>query len=81
MLQIIKRAAAEVFAQSRPCDISTARVTSVSPLEITLQSGLAIPSALLVVVGEQSFSVLDPVAVLRKTGGQVYYILGKVATV
>jgi len=55
-------------------------VTSVSPLEITLQSGLAIPSALLVVVGEQTFSVGDPVAVLRKTGGQAYYILGKVAT-
>ena len=75
-LQIIKKAAADVYAQMKPADIFTGVVTSVDPLTIRLPSGLELPSALLVTVGSLTLTAGASVAVLRQGGGRSYYILG-----
>ena len=75
-IQVIKKAAADVYAQMKPADICTGVVASADPLTVRLPSGLELPADLLVTVGSPELTAGASVAVLRQSGGRSYYILG-----
>ncbi|MBR1810235.1 MAG: DUF2577 family protein [Clostridia bacterium] len=78
-IQQVKRAAIDAWIAQKPCDITVCRVTQISPVVIAYGQ-LLIPEALTVFVGDckQSLRSGDSVAVIRKTGGQQYFVLGVV---
>ena len=101
LLDIVKRAALEVYANEQPCDLRYGTVVSTEPLRIQVTSLLTLPTGALVVPqhltdytvnvtvsGDESeiqtmtihnaLKIGDKVAMLRKHGGQSYFILDRI---
>lgn len=120
MTGAVKLAAQQMMDNSKMCDLTFGKVTSVSPLKVQITNMLTLPQSVLIVPkhltdytvditvdwttenksggsGESSFAshnhdingkkqikvhnalkVGDKVALIRKTGGQSYYILDRI---
>lgn len=79
-LQLVKQAALDVFRAQKPCDVMYAKVESVEPVSVKLENSLSIPEEMLIVTRniKSEISINDSVAVIRKQGGQKYFIVGVV---
>ena len=49
MIEIMKRAAMDVFDNSKPCDLRFGTVASVTPLSVRISSDLILPESVLIV--------------------------------
>ena len=94
LIGLIKQAALEAVNNSQVCDLRYGEVVSVSPIKVKITSQLIIPSSLLVVPQnlttyqvllndepvtiDNSLKLGDKVALLRKQGGQSYFILDRI---
>lgn len=95
LLEIVKQAAINVIENKQMCDLRYGEVVSVSPLKIKLTPQLTIPSSVIVVprqltsyevqlngstiIVDNSLRIGDKVALLRKQGGQSYFVLDKIS--
>ena len=107
LIEIIKRAAKEVYENDQPTDLRFGTVVSTSPLKVQVTNLFTIPQSMLVVpkhltdyevevtvdwttentdklVGKKKMKVHnalkngDKVALIRKHGGQSFYILDRI---
>lgn len=80
LIDIIKRAALEVMSNEQLCDLRYGTVASTNPIRVQITSQLTIPSSLLVVPQRltDELQIGDKVALLRKHGGQSYFILDRI---
>lgn len=81
LLQIIKQAAIDVYNAQKPCDYCYGTITSVAPFCLKLDNSNEIPEEMLVFLDstQAELSEGDKVVVLRKSGGQKFLILGRLA--
>ena len=81
LVEVIKRAALDAIDNAKMCDLRYGTVVNTSPLQISITNKFILPSSLLVVPERLADNVLkvgDKVALLRKQGGQSYFILDKI---
>lgn len=80
LIQLIKQVALDAVNNTQMCDLRYGTVVSVSPLKIRVTNQFTIPSSLLVVPErlKNTLKVNDKVALLRKQGGQSYFILDRI---
>jgi hypothetical protein len=77
----IKQAARDYIDNAKMCDLRYGKVTSVSPLKVQVTNQFTIPSSMLVVperLTNGALKIGDKVALLRKQGGQSYFILDRI---
>ncbi len=80
MVDVIKQVAINAVNAGGPMALLFAKVDSLSPIKITIEQRLSIPSAFIVVTetANTNIAVGDTVIVIRQQGGQRYVILDKV---
>lgn len=98
LIEIVKKAALDVMANSQLTDLRFGTVVDTSPLRVKVTSQFTIPKSLLIVPERltnysvktkiddetktitiyNALSVGDKVALIRKQGGQSYYILDRI---
>lgn len=78
-LQTIKKAASDAYEAKKPCDFMYGTIESVSPLTMRLDGVAVLPSEMLTVLESYADTMKkgDRVAVIRKSGGQRFLILGR----
>lgn len=83
MLDIIKQAALDVIETSKPVAIQFGTVSTISPLEISVDQRLILTEAFLIVpesIVTVGLNQGDGVLLLRVQGGQQFVVLDKVVT-
>lgn len=80
-LQLVKQAAVEAIRAQKPCDVMYATVQSIEPVSIRIENSVNIPEEMLILTRnvKSQIAVNDSVAVIRKQGGQKYFIAGVIA--
>lgn len=78
--QLIKKAAVEAVAASKPVDIVYGKVLSVTPITIQVDQKLTLDDDFIVMTQTVSGILIpgDRVAMLRAQGGQSYLVIDKV---
>lgn len=83
MLDVIKQAALDVIEASNPVAIQFGTVSSISPLEISVDQRLILSEAFLIVpesIVSVGLAQGDSVLLLRVQGGQQFVVLDKVVS-
>ena len=78
LLQLIKRAAVEVYRAEKPSDVRFGRLESVQPLRLSVD-GLSLSGSLVCALRGVDLHEGAAVVCLRKAGGQKYIVLGETA--
>jgi hypothetical protein len=94
LLEIVKQATLNVIENEKMCDLRFGEVVSISPLKIKLTPQLTLPSSVLIipqhltkykvllngssVTIDNSLKLGDKVAIIRKQGGQSYFVLDRI---
>ena len=78
LIALIKRAALDAIENAQMCDLRYGEVVNTSPIKVKITNNLTLPSSVLVVPERLSekgaLKTGDKVALLRKQGGQSYFI-------
>lgn len=94
LLEIVKQATLNVIENEKMCDLRFGEVVSINPLRIKLTPQLTLPSSVLIipqhltryqillddsnVTIDNSLKLGDKVALIRKQGGQSYFVLDRI---
>ena len=94
LLEIVKQATLNVIENEKMCDLRFGEVVSINPLKIKLTPQLTLPSSVLIVPRhltryqillndsnvtiDNSLKLGDKVALIRKQGGQSYFVLDRI---
>lgn len=81
LTQIIKKAAMDAVRASKPCDIVTGTITSVSPLKIKISQKVTLEGDFFAVTetfGKKTHKTGDKVILIQGTGAQRYLVIDKV---
>lgn len=77
LLVLIKRAAVEAIAASKPCTTDTGKIESISPLKVSIGQKLVLDSDFLDVTStaKENMQKGSKVLLIRQAGGQKYSII------
>lgn len=81
LTQLIKKIAKEERESSKPCDIATGKVVSISPLKIKVSGKITLSGDFFISTETFSKKTLrtgDKLVMIRRAGGQGYLILDRV---
>lgn len=81
LAQTIKRAAMDAVRASKPCDILTGTITSVSPLKIKISQKVTLDGDFLIVTetfDKKTHKTGDKVMLIQGMGAQRYLVIDKV---
>lgn len=77
LIALIKRAAIEAVNAAKPCDTAVGKVTSLSPIQISVGQKIQLSADFLDVttIAEDHMKVGSRVLLLRQSGGQKYTVV------